>query len=91
MQKQSDSVTGIVWENTFSTEFKHASIEVNGAVAVVEKFIAINGMCVMGATALDASAPGRIYRCRVKVIKWGDYAELGLGMMSQNIGRANKF
>jgi hypothetical protein len=71
VQKEPNSVTGIVWENAFSTKFKHADIAVNGAVAVKEGEMANNYVCAMGTTALDVSAPGRTYRCRVKVIKQG--------------------
>jgi hypothetical protein len=87
MQTQPNSVTGIIWESVFSTEFKHANIAVNGTVAVRERDIGYT--CAMGATALDAFVPGRTYRCRVRVVKkvWS----MVLGVALQNIACANKF
>jgi hypothetical protein len=87
VQNQFNSVTGIVWESAFSTEFKHKDINTNDTVAVLERDTGEVG--VMGATALDTSAPGRTYRCRVKVIKMT--YNICLGVASQNILRANNF
>jgi hypothetical protein len=81
---------GIVWESAFSTEFKHANITINGTVVVREKDKTGDYVCVMGATALDASALGRFYRCRIRFPeKVGHYISLGLA--SQNILRASRF
>jgi hypothetical protein len=90
MSKQSNSMADIVWESVFSTELKHADIAVHGAIAVLESDTGFFSGCAMGATALDISAPGRTYRCRVRVGKKGEYS-IYLGITLQNIARADKF
>jgi hypothetical protein len=86
VQNQFNSVTGIVWESAFSTEFKHADITINDTVAILEKG---KRVCAMGATALDASAPGRINRCRVRIGTLNRF--MCLGVASQNTIRDNNF
>jgi hypothetical protein len=90
VRKKINSMTCVVWESAFSTELKHAEIAVSGAIAVREINTTNNLVCVMGATALDVSIPGRIYRCKIKVAN-GTGIYIALGVASQNIIRANKF
>jgi hypothetical protein len=87
VQKQSNSADGIIWESVFSTEFKHKDITINDTVAVRERDT--GEVCVMGATALDTSAPGRSYRCRIRIAEMN--TGIFLGVTSQNILRANNF
>jgi hypothetical protein len=44
----------------------------------------------MGAVAMDVFAPGKTYKCRIRIAKHGRF-NIGLGMASQNIVRSNKF
>jgi hypothetical protein len=69
VQHQPSSVSNVVWESAFSTEFKHSEITVAGSNAIRQKDTTDWNVCVMGATMLATSTPSTKYRCRVKILK----------------------
>jgi hypothetical protein len=88
--KQPNAMIGGILENTFSNELKHTDITVKGGMAVRERETADSTVCVMAVTALDASIPGKNYRCRFEIVKMGGYG-ISLGMASQDILHANVY
>jgi hypothetical protein len=82
---QHSSSLKMVWENAFSTEFKHSDIKVNNKTAIREKDT-ISGefkflpVCAMGATVLAIPSSDITYRCSVKVTNANGYSAIYLGV-----------